>query len=311
MSRLLSMFTQSLLVLLLLPVLAGSAQADSPVRVITTTTDLAYFAQSIGGERVTVEALARPTEDVHHVQVKPSLLAKLNRADLFIRIGLDLEPWVDALLLRVTRSSVRPGGVGYLVAGTGCHLLDAPTGRVDRSRGDVHPAGNPHCWLDPHNAAKIAQAACDALIRVDPAGRALYEANCAALIVRMKSAMAEARALLKQVPDARVIQHHASFVYLFKALGLQVAGTIEPQPGIAPGAGHLARLREQIATEQIRAVVTEPSLNQRTARSVAEQGGALLVTLGQHVDSLPGTGSWEALILENTRRLVTALKGAE
>lgn len=284
--------------------------AFAAIDVVTTTTDLAFFAERIGGNRVNVEALARPQEDIHAVQVKPSFLAKLNKADCFVMIGLDLEGWVPPLLKKTSSSAIRPGGAGYVVASTGVFLQEIPTTKVDRSMGDIHAAGNPHCWLSAVNAKIMARNVRDGLIRVDPAGTATYKANYEELAASMERTASAARALIQEMPSKSVVQQHSAFVYLFSMLGIETAGTIEPRPGIAPGAEHLTNLRALIDQQHIRVVATEGSLNQKTAKSIASSTGATLVVLGQHVGSLPGTDSWEALIMENARRLAAGLKGA-
>lgn len=286
-----------------------TSPAFAALQVVTTTTDLAYFAAAIGGDRVTTEALARPQEDLHDVQVKPSFLARINNADLFVHVGLDLESWVSPLLARTTRASLRPGGSGYVLASAGVRLLEVPSGKMDRSMGDIHAQGNPHCWLESENAKVMAANIRDGLVRIDPAGRATYDANYLALAQRIDLASAEARRILQPYAGAQVVQHHSSFVYLFQMLGISAAASLEPRPGIAPGAGHLAALKAQMAQEQIRVITTEASLNQKSSRSLATSTGASLVTLGQHVGNLPDTPSWEALILANAHRLAEGLKG--
>ncbi|MCG3151758.1 MAG: Periplasmic chelated iron-binding protein YfeA [bacterium] len=286
-----------------------TSPAYAALQVVTTTTDLAYFAATIGGDRVTTEALARPQEDLHAVQVKPSFLARINKADLFVQVGLDLETWVPPLLAKTSRASLRPGGDGYVLASANTTLLEVPCCEVDRSMGDIHAQGNPHCWLESGNAKVMAADIRDGLVRIDPTGRATYDANYQALAQRIDQASAEAKRILQPYAGALVVQHHSSFVYLFQMLGVTAAASLEPRPGIAPGAGHLAALKTQMAKEQIRVITTEASLNQKSSRSLATSTGASLVTLGQHVGSLPDTPSWEALILANARRLAEGLKG--
>lgn len=291
--------------------LAGPAYAARQLRVVTTIPDLAYFAQQVGGDHVSAESISKPTENVHFVQVKPSTLAKLNKADVFVQIGLELESWATPLLARTSSRDIRPGGSGYILASAGCQLLEIPQGRVDRSMGDIHPAGNPHCWLSPGNAKRMALNICNGLSRVDPPNTADYIANYDRLAKSIDKAATDARALLAGIEHPTVVAHHSTFPYLFQTLGITTYGLVEPRPGIAPGPQHLANLKSGMQSSGVRVVVSEPILNERDAKAVADGAGATLVILSQNVGSFPNTDSWESLLLENTRRLAAALRGGQ
>src|SRR5437667_7369749 len=135
-----------------------ASRADSKLRIMTATTDLAALAQEIGGEKVEVESVARGYQDPHFVEAKPSFLLKLRHADLLIVVGLELEiGWLPPLISQSTNPKIQVGAPGYFDASRFAKILEIPTGQVTRAEGDVHPLGNPHYWLDPENGLRIAK----------------------------------------------------------------------------------------------------------------------------------------------------------
>src|SRR5215207_6135861 len=152
------MKTKVWLLLLAALAAAGTASAQAKLTVITTTEDLAAIAREIGGDRITVESIARGYQDPHFVEAKPSFILKLQKADLLIAVGRDLEiGWLPPLMQQSRNRKIQPGAEGYLDASTRARILDIPTGVVTRAMGDVHPQGNPHYWLDPENGKLVAR----------------------------------------------------------------------------------------------------------------------------------------------------------
>src|SRR6187431_1542464 len=144
-------------------------------KVITTTEDLAALAREVGGDKITVDSMAKGYQDPHFVEPKPSFIIKLHDADLLIAVGRELEiGWLPPLIQQSRNSKVQPGGQGYLDASIGARILEIPQGQLTRAMGDVHPQGNPHYWLDPENGRLIAQAIRDKLSALDPANRATF-----------------------------------------------------------------------------------------------------------------------------------------
>src|SRR5919109_2670984 len=139
--------------------LGGATDAQAAVKVITSTEDLASIVKEIGGDKVTVESLAKGYQDPHFVEAKPSFILKLHKADLLIAVGRELEiGWLPPLVTQSRNANVQPGADGYLDASLTARILEIPTGQITRAMGDVHPQGNPHYWLDPANGRRIAQA---------------------------------------------------------------------------------------------------------------------------------------------------------
>src|SRR5262245_66273938 len=165
---------QAVLVLLALAALAGWAGAASKVRVVTSLPDLKALTEAVGGDLVEVESLARGTQNPHDIEVRPSLMLKLRRADLLVRNGVGGDPWVEPLLVGAQNAQIFPGSPGYVDASVGV-LVMPPSGPVDRSRGDVHPEGNPHYTMDPATAAQVTQNIVAGLKRVAPESAAAFE----------------------------------------------------------------------------------------------------------------------------------------
>src|SRR5262247_2548731 len=156
---------------------AAAASAQGKLTVITTTEDLASIGREVGGDRISIEAMARGYQDPHFVEAKPSFILKLQKADLLIAVGRELEiGWLPPLVTQSRNAKIQPGAEGYLDASLTARILEIPTGAITRAMGDVHPAGNPHYWLDPGNGRRIAQAVQEKLTKMSP-GDAAYFAS--------------------------------------------------------------------------------------------------------------------------------------
>src|SRR5919202_577001 len=165
---------------------AGSAQAQGKLNVVTTTEDLAAIAREVGGDRVTVEAIARGYQDPHFVEAKPSFILKLQKADLLIVVGRELEiSWLPPLIQQSRNAKIQQGADGYLDASLKARILEIPTGQVTRAMGDVHPLGNPHYWLDPENGKRIAKEIADKLAQLRPNDGAYFQQRLADFTSRL------------------------------------------------------------------------------------------------------------------------------
>src|SRR5262249_2585563 len=228
---------------LLLILLAGTTLAAGKLYVVTTTSDLACIAREVGGDKVEVESLALGTQDPHFVDPKPSFIVKLNRADLYIKRGLDIEVgWAPVLEKGARNENILSGGRGYVDASIGIAPLEIPGGVVSRALGDVHPYGNPHYQLDPANAKVIAKNIVDGLIRVDAANRTSYEARLADFSGRLDERVAGWVHTLAPYRGAKIVTYHKSWDYFAQRFGLEIIGNMEPKPGVAPSPAHLAQL---------------------------------------------------------------------
>src|SRR3954452_4348634 len=167
--------------LLLLPVAAASAK----LKIVTTATDYADIARQIGGDRVDVHSVMKGPENIHNVMAKPTEMVYLNQADLFVHSGLDTEPWRDNLMKGARNPRIMTGKPGNVDMSTGVELKEAPTGKIDRSMGDVHAYGNPHYTLNPQIAQRMAVTLLKALVANDPGGADYYKANAKRFVVEM------------------------------------------------------------------------------------------------------------------------------
>src|SRR3954471_19118197 len=180
---------QVALVALALALAAPPAFAQGKLNVMTTTEDLAAIARDVGGDRINVESIARGYQDPHFVEAKPSFILKLQKADLLVAVGRDLEiGWLPPLIQQSRNAKIQVGGAGYLDASQGARILDIPTGQVTRAEGDVHPQGNPHYWLDPENGEVIAKEIAEKLSELRPNDRSVIDQRQAAFAARIDEA---------------------------------------------------------------------------------------------------------------------------
>jgi zinc/manganese transport system substrate-binding protein len=241
----------SLLLGALTAVLAVPAAAK--VKVAASLPDLASIAAYVGGDQAEVFSIAKANANPHFVEVLPSYMIKVSRVDVYLKAGLALDQWADAILEGSRNSRVLvedcSGGIG---------VLEKPAGKVDASLGDVHPQGNPHYWLDPANGIVIASHVRAALSKADPAHADLYAANEKKFDAECERRNAEWHARLAALKGTAIVTYHSSWVYFADAFGLNIVGHVEPYPGIPPTARHLQELTEKIKAEKARILIQEP-----------------------------------------------------
>jgi len=253
--------------------------AAAEVRVFSCEPEWAALAREIGGDRVEVQSATSAHQDVHYIQARPSLIAKLRRADLLICSGADLEVgWLPVLLRKASNARVQPGQVGNLDVSKIVPMLDVPS-RVDRSEGDVHPYGNPHTQTDPHNIALVAAELALRLEQIDPENAAYYqqrasdfEESWGAAIVKWQERGASLRGM-------KIVTHHLAWVYLTHWLGIEVVGHLEDKPGIPPTAGHLAELLAGIGDQKVELIVRANYQPERPSEWLSERSGIPAVVL--------------------------------
>ena len=277
------------------------------VNVVATTPDLASLVKEIGGDAVDVKALAKPTEDPHFVDAKPSHIVTLNRADVLIDGGAELElGWLPALLESARNDKLAAGAPGRISASVGVHLVEIPTS-FDRSRGDVHALGNPHFLVDPVNVKLIVGQITEHLSQVDPSQAALYQANLKKFNAALDVKMAEWQKTLAPYRGAAIVTYHKDFTYLAERFGLVVAETLEPKPGIAPSPAHLAQVIGIMKAKNARVILVQPFQNRRTAETVARQTDAEVLDIPQQPGARPGTDTYFQLMDYIVQTLATAL----
>jgi zinc/manganese transport system substrate-binding protein len=290
--------------------LSGAAASfAAKLRVVATTPDLAAIAREIGGNAVEVTALGKPTEDQHYVDAKPSHIVTLNRADVLIEGGAELElGWLPPLLENSRNAKISAGAPGRVVASRGVKLLEIPT-TFDRSRGDIHALGNPHFLIDPVNVKIIAGEIADHLAQVDPKSAPLYRANLAKFTAKVDSKLAEWRKQLEPFKGAKIVTYHKDFVYLAERFNLQVLETLEPKPGIAPSPAHLAKVISAMKAANARVILVQPYQNRKTAETVARQTGAVVLDIPQQPGARQNTATYFDMMDYMVGTLATALRG--
>jgi zinc/manganese transport system substrate-binding protein len=271
---------------------AIGSSASAQIRVVATTPDLASVAREIGGDRVSVVALAKPTEDPHYVDAKPSHIVTLNRADALIEGGAELElGWLPPLLENSRNSKISAGAPGRIVASEGIRLLEVPTS-FDRSKGDVHSLGNPHFMIDPVNVKIIARNIATHFAQIDPKNAATYNGNLTRFNTKLDTKFAEWQKQLAPYRGARIVTYHKDFVYLAQRFGLNIVDELEPKPGIAPSPAHLAQVIGKMKATNAKVILVQPFQNRKTAETVARQTGATVLDVPQQPGAAPNTNSY-------------------
>jgi zinc/manganese transport system substrate-binding protein len=279
-------------VLALVALAATGSSAAAQLRVVGTTPDLASLAREIGGNAVNVTALAKPTEDPHFVDAKPSHIVTLNRADVLIEGGAELElGWLPPLLENSRNSKIGAGSPGRIVASEGIRLIEIPTS-FDRSKGDVHSLGNPHFLVDPVLAKVVAANIAQHFAQVDAKDAGLYRANLAKFNARLDAKLAEWQKLLAPYRGAKIVTYHKDFGYLANRFNLQIVETLEPKPGISPSPSHLAKVIGVMKTAPSHVILVQPFQNRKTAETVARQTGAVVLDVPQQPGARPNTNTY-------------------
>lgn len=281
-------------VLALVVVLAGAwapAPQNKPLKVVTTIPDLADIAREIGGERVEVSSICRGRENLHSVVTKPSHLIAMSKADLFVQIGLSLEPFVPGLLEGCRNPRIAAGKSGFVNCSEGWQPLDVPAS-LSRQGGDVHPHGNPHMNLDPRAGRHCAARVLAALIAVDAAHKGDYEKRHAAYVAKLDAAEKRWAELGAAWKGAVLVEYHQEFRYISNAYGIELVGALENKPGIPPTPNHLAELIGLMKQRGVKVIATAPWSNNDTLARVAEKTGATIVELPNMCGGSPATETW-------------------
>ena len=305
MRRLIGLFVP---LLLALGLFAVGAEAADKIRVVTTTTDLKALTEVVGGDLVEVDSLARGSQNPHDLEVRPSLMIKVRRADLLVLNGLELDGWADVVIQGANNPSVILGAPGRVDASQGIMVLEVPTSRVDRSMGDVHPVGNPHYTVDPGMASAITANILGGLARVAPQHRSVFERNRTQFLARLDEAMTRWTALLEPFKGAKVVVDHNMWPYFLTRFGFVQAGSIEERPGIPPTPTHLTKLIALMKAEHIKVVIMVPWADQKLSERVAQEAGAKAVTLANAVGALKGTDTFIDMLDYNVKTLAQALR---
>jgi len=286
---------------------APAANAQK-LRVVTSTTDLKSLTEAVTGDLAEVDAMARPNQTPHDVEVRPSLMVKVRRADAMILNGLGLDDWADVVAQGGNNANVIPGAPGRIDASRGILVLEVPKTRVDRSMGDVHPSGNPHYTLDPGMASAVTQNILEGLARVAPQHRAAFEKNRQQFLARVDDAMGRWNTMLAPYKGSPVVVNHALWIYLLTRFGLVQVGTVEERPGIPATANHIVKLVNLMKEDRVKAIVAEPWSDFKLVQRIAQEAGAHAAILAATVGSVKGTDTFIEAVDFNVKTLAQMLK---
>ena len=294
--------------LLALAASGGVAFAALP-KVVTTTEDLASLVREVGGDKVTVDSMAKGYQDPHFVEPKPSFIIKLHDADLLVVIGRELEiGWLPPLLTQSRNAKIQPGNPGYLDASNGVHILELPSGQITRAMGDVHPSGNPHYWLDPDNGRIIAKAIAASLSQISPADRAYFDGRYADFDRRLAEAQKRWTAAMAPYKGTKVVTYHRSWPNFTDRFGLDVIGYVEPKPGIPPSPSHTIELMAEMKRQQVKIILVEPYFDLKTPEAIARDVGGKVIVMAPSTGGVKEATDYIRLFDYNVNLVASTLK---
>jgi zinc/manganese transport system substrate-binding protein len=288
---------------LLLPALPAAA-----LQVFACEADWGALVQELAGDRVEIYTATTGAQDVHHIQARPSLLARARNADLLVCTGAELEAgWLPLLLRKSGNPRIQEGAEGHFMAAEQVVLKERPT-QLDRAQGDIHAAGNPHIQTDPHNIARVAKALALRLQRLDPANAGHYQARAADFDGRWQAAIVEWERRAAPLRGMPIVVHHRGWVYLEAWLGLRELAALEPKPGVPPSGGYLAELVERLQAEPPRAILHAGYQEARPAEWLSGRIGAPVVSLPAGVGGSEGSRDLFGLFDEILDKLLAATR---
>jgi zinc/manganese transport system substrate-binding protein len=289
--------------------LLGSANAFAALKVVTTTQDLESLTREVGGDKVTVESLAKGYQDPHFVEAKPSFILKLHSADLLVAVGRELEiGWLPPLINQSRNTRIQPNADRYLDASLTAKILEIPTGQVTRAMGDVHPSGNPHYWLSPDNGRRIAQEIQKKLAEISPGDAAYFAQRYADFDRRLAEAEKRWHAAMAPYKGVKVATYHRSWPNFTDAFGLDVIGYVEPKPGIPPSPSHTLELIQEMKRQQVKIIMVEPYFDRKTPDAIARETGAQVIVLAPSVGGAPEVTDYFKLFDYDVNLVVNAIK---
>jgi ABC-type Zn uptake system ZnuABC Zn-binding protein ZnuA len=287
----------------LLALLASSVAAQAePVRVVTSIPDHAALVRAIGGDAVEVESIVKGNRDVHSVELLPSFMVKVRRADVYVKVGMDLDLWSRQIV-----DGSRNARLVVVDASEGVEKLEVPTFKVDASHGDLHLHGNPHYWLDPANVRPQGKAILAGLARVRPDLADGFRTNLEAYLRRVDAALPIWAARLAPFAGVQVVSFHDSWPYFARRFDLEVVDFLEPKPGVPPTPSHVAALQQRLAGGQVKAILMESYFDDRVPDMLSRASGVPVVKVPVLVGAAPGVDDPIALYDAITAALAEAL----
>ncbi len=287
----------------------ASTSAFAAINVVTSTEDLAAIVKEVGGDKVTVESIAKGYQDPHFVEAKPSFILKLNRADLLVVVGRELEiGWLPPLITQSRNSKIQPGSAGYLDASLTAKILEIPTGQITRAMGDIHPQGNPHYWLDPDNGLRAAKAVQDKLTELSKPDAAYFAQRFGDFERRLNEATKRWKATMAPYKGIKVVTYHRSWPNFVDAFGLDVIGYVEPKPGVPPSPAHTLDLETEMKRQNVKIIMVEPYFDLKTPNAIARDTGAKVLVMPPSVGGVKEVTDYFKLFDYDINLVVNAIK---
>jgi zinc/manganese transport system substrate-binding protein len=301
MKRILSVFAACVLA-------AFAPLAAAALNIFATVPEWGALAEELGGDKVKVYTATNPLQDPHHVEARPSLIARARSADLVVSTGAELEVgWLPLVLQQAGNSRVQPGSPGYFEATSVVPMLGKPA-RLDRAEGDVHPFGDPHIQTDPRNIARVAAALAARLARIDHANAATYQARHKQFSERWSAAIARWEQQAVALKGAPVVVQHKAFTYLIAWLGMREVAALEPKPGIEPTTAHLASVLDTLQHDPAKMVLRAAYNSDRASQWIAERAKIKAVVLPFTVGGTEGARDLFGLFDDTIKRLLEGAK---
>lgn len=275
----------------------------SQINIVTSTTDLKSIVEAVGGEKVKTFSIARGNQNIHSVEVLPSYIMKITKAKLYAKIGMGLDQWADPLI-----DGARNEDLLVVDCSKEINKLDVPNYKVDASHGDVHPYGNPHYWLDPNNGIIIAKEIHDALIKLSPENTAYFDRRYAEfkqLIQEKQLVWAQMMAAYK---GTKIVVYHDDWRYFTEAFGFDIAGFVEPKPGLEPTPSHLYKLSNIIKSENVKLIGFQPYFSEQAPNSLAAETGAKAVKLATSVGCVDDVSTYTDIFDYNLKTMIAIIK---
>ena len=296
------------IILILFCCIGMSAVYAVKINVVTTTPDLKSITELIGNDKVDVTSIATGFQNPHFVDPKPSFIIKLSKADMFVTVGLDLETgWSPQLLSSSRNPKIQKGSEGYVDASIGVTLLQVPSS-INRAEGDIHIYGNPHYWMDPINGKQIAKNICDALEKISPENKALFEANLTAFNNKIDLKLKEWEVKMAPFKGSKIIAYHNEWCYFEQRFGLIILDFLEPKPGIPPTPTQLVKIISEVKNNNIKVVITSPYFTTSSSDVVTSQTGAKTIVLGTSVGAFDSIKDYFDLFDYNIDKLIQGFR---
>ncbi len=294
--------------LLIAAIILANVTFAATIHVVTTTQDTRSITELIGGNKVSVFAIATGYQNPHFVDPKPSYIIKLSSADMYVTLGLDLEAgWSPSLLTSSRNVKIQRGADAYVDASVGVPLMQVPSS-INRAEGDIHAFGNPHYWLDPANGKIIARNICNGLEKVSPENKAYFEANLKTFNETIDAKLKAWNAEMAPFKGAKVIAYHNEWVYFETRFGLHIVDFLEPKPGIPPTPSQLVKIIKEVKENNIKVIITSPYFSTASSDVVCRQTGSKALILATSVGAFDSIKTYYDLFDYNIKLLSASLK---